>query len=339
MKFSKYNSIENAENSKLIKYIYEGGFSGGEWCATVKVHGANYSFWCNDEELRTAKRSCLMDGDGGNFYGSYSVYARYQEKVRALYLKLKKDLSTLNVLALYGEIFGGLYAHPDVERVKDSKKVQDGIQYCPHNDFYLFDVAYLDSEGTPSFETTDLVEEVGIELGIPYAKIVHRGSLEEMLKLDPVFEDPIHKLFGLPLIENNMAEGWVIRPRVAKFFRDGSRVILKKKNPKFSEIKQKARKLPSELPLEVAELLSKGLAYVTENRLNNVLSHGYEITQKDFGKLLGLFSKDIHEDFCKDYEDEVRAVDPAMMKQVSKNLNAEAANLVRGKFLEITSKY
>ena len=47
-----------------------------------------------------------------------------------------------------------------------------------------------------------------------------------------------------------------------------------------------------------AQMLCEEIAkYITENRLNNVVSKIGTITQKDFGKLLGLYSKDVLEEF------------------------------------------
>ena len=58
------------------------------------------------------------------------------------------------------------------------------------------------------------------------------------------------------------------------------------------------------IPLEYSENLNNALAelstYVTENRVNNVLSHEGEIKEADIGRLLGLAAKDTMEDFCKD---------------------------------------
>jgi hypothetical protein len=39
MKFVKYPSIENMNRLETINAIIKQGFSGGEWCATNKVHG------------------------------------------------------------------------------------------------------------------------------------------------------------------------------------------------------------------------------------------------------------------------------------------------------------
>lgn len=56
-------------------------------------------------------------------------------------------------------------------------------------------------------------------------------------------------------VENNLAEGFVLKPNVAGWFPDGERISIKKKNKKFDEISQsaktkeiKAQVLNAELP-------------------------------------------------------------------------------------------
>jgi Rnl2 family RNA ligase len=247
MKFVKYPSIENMNRIETINAIIEQGFSGGEWCATNKIHGANYSFWQDDDELRSAKRSGLMDSDGGGFYGSHMVYAKYSVNMRQMFHYFKNQFN-FDYMVVYGELFGGSYPHPEVDRSPGATKVQDGVFYCPHNDFYMFDIAFY-LEGKLLFYSSKTAVGYTAEIfGIPAANILAKGSFEEMIALNPIFEDPLHEFFRLPKIEGNMSEGLVISPVDTKFFNGGSRVILKNKNPNFSEQKaKKERKPPKEL--------------------------------------------------------------------------------------------
>ena len=110
---------------------------------------------------------------------------------------------------------------------------------------------------------------------------------------------------GLPAIDDNICEGIVIRPVVPMYLRNGSRVLIKSKNERFAEKKsvKKRNKLFAE-PIPFSEalqtLIAEGEAYVTVNRLINVVSHIGEVHfPKDFGKVMGLFSKDVLDDFSK----------------------------------------
>lgn len=68
--------------------------------------------------------------------------------------------------------------------------------------------------------------------------------------------------------------------------------------------------------------------YITENRLNNVVSKIGTITQKDFGKLLGLYSKDVLEEFKKTHKIEYDKLEKFEIKFINKFLNTQAGNLL-----------
>ena len=71
-------------------------------------------------------------------------------------------------------------------------------------------------------------------------------------------------------------------------------------------------------------------AYITINRLNNVVSHIGEVTlPKDFGKLSGLFAKDILDDFIKEHGESYLALDKSEQKALNRKLTKMA-----GSFLE-----
>ncbi len=334
MKFVKYPSIENVYRQLTIDYIIDQGFSGGEWCATNKIHGANYSFWYNGTDLQSAKRSGMM-GDGGNFYGSYNVYNKYINNVREMYYYLQKQL-TFDTMVVYGELFGGDYPHKEVPKDHTATKVQDGIFYCPHNDFYMFDVALYTDDKLLLYLTKQGVKFAGYKFGFISFNDIRKGTFEEMIALDPIFEDMTYTKFNLPKIEDNMSEGWVIAPMETKFFNGDSRVILKNKNPNFSEKKAKKERKPlKDLSPEAMNLLNEGISYVTANRLKNVLSHGHDVGQKDFGKLMGLLIKDAFADFSKDFGKQLNMIEKKEVKRINKGLNFEASNLIRKQFQNI----
>ncbi len=335
MKFVKYPSIENLTRIETINAVIDQGFSGGEWCATNKIHGANFSFWHDSIELRAAKRSGILAVGGGGLYCSHVVYAKYSENIREMYQYFKTQF-TFDSMVVYGELFGGLYTHPEVEKVKQATKIQKGVSYCPHNDFYMFDIAFYVDNTLLFYLSKKAVYFNGKKFGIPAAKIMHLGTFDEMISLNPIFEDPMYKFYNLPKIENNWSEGWVISPVDTKFFNGGSRVILKNKNPSFAErVAKKERKLPEELGVEVVDLLNQGFTYITENRLKNVLSHGHNIGQKDFGKLLSLLAVDAFEAFSKDCGEELAVLSNKNKKLVNKALNGEMARLIRPHFQNI----
>ena len=92
---------------------------------------------------------------------------------------------------------------------------------------------------------------------------------------------------------------------------------------------KKRRKKPA-LGNEVKVLIQDIGRYVTENRLNNdVISKVGEISQKDFGKVMGLFSRDIIEDFKKDFKNEVSKLEDKEFKLVTKSITGKMAKLLK----------
>ena len=71
---------------------------------------------------------------------------------------------------------------------------------------------------------------------------------------------------------------------------------------------------------------------VTENRLDNVLSHMGEVTIKDTGKIIGLFSKDVVDDFSKDHEEEISEIDKHELKFLHKSIAEKVRKLILQRF-------
>lgn len=114
------------------------------------------------------------------------------------------------------------------------------------------------------------------------------------------------------------------------------RVILKNKNARWAEKKQRKKSAEPEVPLpeHIVELRDLALEYVNENRLDNVLSKIGEVTIKDFGRVLGAFNKDVSDDFQKDNAARLATVEKADLKRVNKLFGRVAADLVRVRLLQ-----
>ena len=171
--------------------------------------------------------------------------------------------------------------------------------------------------------------------GFFYAKTLFRGSLTECLEHPNAFQSHIAEWLGLPPIKDNICEGVVIRPIEPLFLRNGDRVIIKNKNERFSEKKgeKKRNKLFTE-PVPFSEtlklLLVKAETFVNENRLANVISHIGEVQfPKDFGKVMGLFSRDVLEDFLKEHSGEFASLEKCEQKTFNKEVNKFCTTLVK----------
>lgn len=334
MKFKKYSSIENSYRQKEVNSI-QIHFPKETFIVTEKIHGANFSFHVNSEGVRCAKRTAFIGEDAlAGFYSSDVVYNRYKESAKKVYQEFIKDNPDIVSVSIYGELFGGSYPHPDVEKL-DVKRVQKKVYYNNDVDFLMFDIYVTFSSGNGEFVDMNYlpyIEEITEFKNVP---VLFKGTLAECLEYENEYPSKVPSMYGLPEIEGNTCEGNVIKPIDHCVFPNGSRVILKNKNASFREkAEMKQIKIPDPLPEHVIRLQKEGYKYITDNRLSNVLSKYGTVDQKEFGKLLGALSKDVIEDFIKDFP-EFSELDKKEQRQVTRFINGECGNLIRPNFLNI----
>lgn len=330
MRFKKYFDIENSYRKKFMDMVIAEKYDEGEFVVQEKAHGANLSFWYDGKNLKSAKRSCFIEDD---FYNYEPVEVKNRERVKKLYTILEKEGRDFSELAVYGELIGGTYPHKDVEKDTSATRIQKGIFYTPHNEFYAIDAA-IDGR----LLDVDKFNQVMEKAGFLYAKTIFRGPFEECLKYSNSFPSQISVWLGLPELEDNICEGVVIKPVIPKFLSDTTRVIFKNKNEKWAE-KAKARDRPKKPPMTLSakgkELFSEMGNLITENRLRNVLSKIGPIGQKEFGNLIQLFSKDILDEFFKDHIEEYNGLEKKEQKQLTRKLSQKCAELIRVNFMNI----
>ncbi len=327
--FRKYNSIENTYQKGFIEKIKSHEYDNYEYVVQEKAHGANMGFWTNDGVVfQPARRSALIK-PGEQFYNFQAVMDKNLVKLQSVWKQLKHEIPELSELTIYGELIGGDYPHPDVEKDTTATKVQKGIYYSPSNELYGFDMLINNNQ----YLNTLHVEEIFQQHGLLHAKTLHRGSFASCLDFPNDFESTIYKQLNLPEIKPNVAEGVVIRPVEPCFFNNGERVLLKNKNEKWEE-KAKASKrkiVQKEVPDNVKQLQEAIQDYVTDNRMNNVISKIGEITSKDIGRVLKLYAADVVEDFMKDYGREMNQLEPKEQKLVTKSFNKRAVDMVKAR--------
>lgn len=335
MIFKTYNSIENAYQTRMIDQIRLQGFGDEVFIVQEKVHGANFSFFTDGMDIKIAKRTAFI-GKDEKFYNAHQMLERYRKNVIDLFEKVKTIHPDLEFVVIYGELFGGGYKHKEVEPVKEAIKVQKGVEYAPYNEFYAFDIKL---NGT-TYLDTDLVNQIFKETGFFYAKILFQGTLDEALKFPNVFNSKIPAWLGLPEIENNMCEGTIVKTLKTKYFGNGSRVILKNKNEKWTEKSKMVRKdRPAKKEIRFSEnaknIWEEIQKYATANRLNNVVSKIGEFEPKMIGKVIGLFSQDILEDFEKDFPKVFTTIEKEEQKRINKKLNSLVIDVVKEELMTL----
>ena len=333
IEFKKYSSIENSFIREYMEYVVAETSPDLEYVVQEKVHGANTSVLCDGEEVRFAKRTALLEEDE-QFYDYPELLDRYKERVLKLFAEIKVKYPEMTHISVFGEMFGGRYPHKEVKVNHKVGLIQKGVLYTPEHKFYAFDI-YLFTEDGGRFLPVEEVNELFEAEGFFYAKTLFRGTLAECLKHPNAFQSRIPEWLGLPAIEGNICEGIVIRPVVPTYLRNGTRVLIKSKNERFAEKKsvKKRNKLFAE-PIPYSDglkaLIGEGEAYVTENRLANVVSHIGEVHfPKDFGKVMGLFGKDTLDDFLKEHGGSYAALDKCEQKSFNKEMNRLCTSLVK----------
>ena len=293
MKHKKYSSLLNFSNKKIKEQLSEIGNhikDSCEWIVFEKVHGANFAIAFDGDIVKFWSRNRDVTND--NFFN----YATIKDDLTTAVKSLFENHATHHII-IYGELFGGFY--PNIK--SKYKKVQDGVYYSPNIEFNVFDI-FIDKKWSTAENMIQMVQSVELS----HVPILFKGSYDDCLSFPNDNETLIPKILGYDE-PYSMMEGTVIKPynKVLRVGGDESgRFIIKNKNKKFSERKQRIKKVRNEtiLPDNIKELLDSYATYLTKNRLNCVISKIGEITPKHFTMLVGLMNKDILEEMEIDHD-------------------------------------
>lgn len=332
MKWNEYQSIENSYRTKYVQPIVE-LIGQTDAVAQEKIHGSNLSFFVTKDDLRVAKRTSLLSNEEtSSFFRSDIILDRYKLQLRSLFDHLFAH-SGVSSIIVYGEIFGGIYPHPEVIKTNNHSKVQSGVYYSPDIKWLAFDIKLNYEEKSQWMDFHEMCK-ICAHYDIPMIPAVKTGKLIDMINLDPNYESLVYQLYNLPKIENNISEGYVIRPVNTYIDHYGQRFIVKLKSSSFSERKEKKEFVPV-IYEGIVKTIVEGIdVHITDERLRSAISKVGTVTEKDFGKLLGLLNKDILAELSKDFE-EFTTLSKEDSKIISKEVNNHSASFIRKNFLNI----
>ena len=335
IEFMKYSSIENHFYKDYLGQVREQVPADVQWVVQEKVHGTNTSFLCDGNDVKFAKRTSILEDDE-KFYDYQEILEEYRDKVLSLYGRVCSQHKDVASISVFGELFGGAYPHPDVQRIGRLTLIQKGVFYTPSHEFYGFDIYAFTNDGG-YYLSVDEANTLFEAEGFFYARSLFTGSLDECLKHPNQFQSKIAEWLGLPAIDDNICEGIVIRPVTPYYLRTGSRALIKSKNEKFAEKKSvKRRNKQLEYSKELTELLGLVDSFVNENRLANVVSHIGEVRMPaDLGKLIKEMSYDVVEDFLKDHSALYNVIDKSEIKIFNKELNKKISSLVKKVYMTV----
>lgn len=277
MKFVRYNSIENSYRSKFIdRFSTIVDFNKLQLVMLEKIHGANLQIMIDEEgEVKFCSRNNVLPDDA-NFQNGL-IEAKGKLDLRPVINFCEAHKTSIR---LFGELCGD--------------GIQKGVHYFKDKRILFFDMVvdgkYVD------FNTFEIYMKF---FNLPMVPIVKREILlEDALSIDV---DSFISMVSDEPIEDNIAEGFVIRPMYKEVWSGEKRFILKYKSKKHSEKSQRKKKQHTFDPV-VDEWRNKILEYVTENRLLNIFSkEGTIESPKQIGEYIGYFMADVAEDFNKDY--------------------------------------
>ena len=229
IQFKEYPSIGNAADAEWMARVRSAVPEDALWTVQEKVDGANVAFLCDDLTVRMARRHAVLAPDE-SFFHYQEVLVRYSGHVYHLFNRVRLACPEMVSIAVYGELFGGAYPHPEVLIDRRVEPVQRGIWYCPGHDFYAFDL-YVFTKGGGFFLPVREATRLFSTAGLLYARNLFTGTLEECLAHPCAFPTTLPGEFGLPPLEDNRCEGIVLKPLDPVLLPDGSRVAVKVKRP------------------------------------------------------------------------------------------------------------
>lgn len=339
MIFTKYRSMENSYRTAFICKIIQEGFasSATKWVATEKIHGVNCGLWTDGKEIKISRKTDFVKDDE-HFYNAHKILTKYKKDILTIFNTMKIISHSIKHICIWGELYGGIYPHPDVTCDNNSTQVQKGLFYNPSNDFLVYDITENDQDFNELYIDFDWVIRLTAMTQLKMVPELARGTFAELIKFPNDGLSEVYKMFNLPPIEDNIMEGVVLKPIISHLFKNGDRVIVKNKNERWKEKANapKHKREPLKINKTISPIMDELSLYITENRLHNVLSHIGKITQKDFGIVNKEFIADVMKDYFLDNGNQIiDSLKKEDRKILNKMLNKQTTNLIKKNFINI----
>ena len=309
--FKKFYKIRNHYDRKRIMAWLEfyPELASERFIVTEKIHGSSFGVqFTSDGEYSFQKRNSDLSFEDKFF--NFQAILDDEEIMGFINKMIEYCKHNVRNITFFGELYGD--------------GVQKEVKYCEERKLRFFD-AYDRDTGiwlTPD-ETLKFVPE---DLYVPI--IGYPVGLAEALDVNTEFNSKLNP------VEGNICEGVVIRPFLKNYIYMHDHLVIKKKNDKFKEkVKVKKNKEPTYLDPEVQALSDIVCSYVTESRLDNVISHlGEPDGMEDFGKFIKEFLADIKEDVLADHS-EIKNRSKQEVKKIFKESSSIAVNLLKRRIM------
>ena len=290
MEFIKYPSLINPWGIQTERDITKLLKSDVLCYATEKIHGSNSSVVLNRKgAIQFAGRNGFIEGEGWKQFKH--LRESYSDKLIAelkgfFNFELPQDLSVAEVHA-FAEYFGAKVQKTEYDLAKEGK---NGVR--------LFNVILLLDNNTTIVVSRNALEQYVSKEFLTF--VVGKGTLKELLEIGPKDSS----------VYGGYSEGIVIQP----FF--GGQTVdsflgVKYKTLQFIEVQRISpkTKIYSAASPEEEKLIIDLESYITENRLDNILSYGeIELSAKNIGALMAAMKQDIKKEFIYDGDLDIKEV-------------------------------
>lgn len=302
-----------------------------DWVVLEKIHGSCFCFIASKHNSRVlhASRRAILDEDPTNennnkFFGFASVAARLDSQVQQLCTTMTNDDASIEKIVVYGELFGGVYPisnetnnnnnddnnddNNDNNNYNNNNNnnnidgdeeeiVQTEILYSSRLEFMAFDLAVQrTSANVEKFEFLDYLSASTLfnDHQIPFVRPLSICNFTTAMAFNIDFPTTIPAQLVLPSIENNFAEGIVVKPAKKIVYVDArkgppERAVLKRKSTRFVErvlqqgnhdiflkrklvIKHQQKDSKSASGDGESLLLTQLLSFLNKNRVNSAFS-------------------------------------------------------------------
>lgn len=359
--FSEYEKIPQSFKSLNLDEKSFQELEKVKWVVTEKIHGANFSFIyeLNDNnnndnyQLFFAKRKEILSWND-DFFAFQLLVNQIEDKILLLFEELNQEITKqinkninkefgknttifVKKYIIFGELFGGEYPHENVPKNLELEAIQTGVYYSNNIGFYAFDIAFeIENQQERIYLDYEKALYYFEKYGLLHAKPLFIGKLNEALAFDTRINSTIPALLGLPLLENNLIEGVVLKPfhnpntEIIKF-----RPIIKIKNKEFDEkITFHQAKKWSYTPettllsksVELSFLVDELAQYLNQNRLNSVLSKIGKLDKSNILRMESIkmeFLRDILADFDEDTNKMFSELQQPQQEWLKNRLNAK----------------
>ena len=305
-KFSKIHNFESLTERELKEFTSP----VDKYCITEKIDGSNISVTFNFDEYNSKKNIEIYTRNGNYF--SEEIVDIISLDLSKLYRYLKDKYSDANKAAvMFGELYG--------------KKVMNRLDYgvdCDVAVFYFMLINEHNESIKLPIETTDeIVQRSGCSFKVvPIYKIVHTNSIYQNTSEFMAIKDACILPYQSIIAANNKLakpcniEGYVI------YSLNALNQIVGMAKVKDEAFKDTVKTVKKEQVSELKQLNSSfNDEYFTLNRIFDTISkYGYNVSNKDIGKIIKDVILDAKEDFYKNNEKQIEQLRKALDKQIYK---------------------